>query len=350
MEYSSNYKKKLPPRGKKRKKRVNKQLLMIVLACIAVIALLVGGFFGMKHYRAAHPASGQVFVPADSTADATDGATEDVAGGTTGDAAQTDPSSTEAQTTDGAKTDDVTITPYTATMYSTVVTLNVRSIPSADGDKLGMVGQDTPLSVTGRCSNGWYRIDYNGGVGYVSGNYVAEKGQTTAASAAPYLIRVNRKQNIVIVYSKDANGQYTVPTKAMVCSVGMDGKTPTGKFTTSDRYKWRLLSGNVYGQYATRISGPYLFHSVPYFTQNKNDLEYDEYNKLGEAASLGCIRLAVVDAKWIYDNCPVGTPVEIYDSDEKEPLEKPTPIRIDTTDSRRGWDPTDPDSKNPWKS
>ena len=25
--------------------------------------------------------------------------------------------------------------------------------------------------------------------------------------------------------------------------------------------------------------------------------------------SLGCIRLAVVDVKWIYDNCPLGTPV-----------------------------------------
>ena len=134
----------------------------------------------------------------------------------------------------------------------------------------------------------------------------------------------------------------------MVCSVGLDGATPTGTYTTSDKYTWRLLSGNVYGQYATRITGHILFHSVPYFTQSKSDLEYDEYNKLGQPASLGCIRLSVADAKWIYDNCPKGTTVTIYDSDQKEPLEKPTPIHIDTNDSRRVWDPTDPDSNNPW--
>lgn len=333
MEYSSSYKKRTPPRGRKPKRRANKRVLYIVLICVAVAALAVGGFFGIRHYKAVHPAGGRVFEPVASTEDA----------------AQTSPTSTEPQTAAPEKVGDVEITPYTATVYSTVVTLNVRSSPSADGDKLGMVGQDTPLSVTGRCSNGWYRIDYNGGTGYVSGEYVAQKEGDTANANAPYQLKVNRKQNIVIAYSKDANGKYTVPAKAMVCSVGTDGLTPTGTYNTSDRYTWRLLSGNVYGQYATRISGPYLFHSVPYATQQKDDLEYEEYNKLGQAASLGCIRLSVEDAKWIYDNCPKGTTVVIYDSDEKEPLPKPTPIHIDATDSRRGWDPTDPDAKNPWK-
>ncbi|MFR5209625.1 MAG: L,D-transpeptidase family protein [Clostridia bacterium] len=28
------------------------------------------------------------------------------------------------------------------------------------------------------------------------------------------------------------------------------------------------------------------------------------FNKLGEQASQGCVRLAVSDAKWVYDNCP----------------------------------------------
>ena len=333
MEFSSSYKKRTPPRGRKPKRRANKRVLYIILICIAVIALAVGGFFGIRHYKAAHPAGGRVFEPVASTEPA----------------AQTAPVSTEPQTDAPEKVGDVEITPYTATVYSTVVTLNVRSTPSADGDKLGMVGQDTPLSVTGRCSNGWYRIDYNGGTGYVSGEYVAQKEGDTANANAPYQLKVNRKQNIVIAYSKDADGKYTVPAKAMVCSVGTDGLTPTGTYNTSDRYAWRLLSGNVYGQYATRISGPYLFHSVPYNTQQKDDLEYEEYNKLGQAASLGCIRLSVEDAKWIYDNCPKGTTVVIYDSDAKEPLAKPTPIHIDRQDSRRGWDPTDPDPKNPWK-
>ena len=109
-----------------------------------------------------------------------------------------------------------------------------------------------------------------------------------------------------------------------------------------------MLEGNVYGQYATRITGHILFHSVPYAEKSKDSLKYAAYNKLGKAASAGCIRLSVIDAKWIYDNCPKGTTVVIYDSSDEEPLEKPTPIKIDTSDKRRGWDPTDPDPNNPW--
>ncbi len=68
--------------------------------------------------------------------------------------------------------------------------------------------------------------------------------------------------------------------------------------------------------------------------------------KLGTAASLGCVRLPVRDAKWIFDYCPVGTPVHIYDLDEL-PVERPTSIHLDPTDPRSGWDPTDPDENNP---
>ncbi len=332
MEFSSTYKKRGPggPRRRKRGLDKKKKIVLIVLAVVLVLAAVVTTVLVVRHNRAADPAVGAQIE-------------------TQTQAVTTTAPVTQAPTEAPQAVGDVTITDMQATMYSTVVTLNVRATPSSDGQKLGMVGQDTPLSVTGRCSNGWYRIDYDGGVGYVSGEYVEEAPGGEQNDNAPYLIRVNRQQNIVTVYSKDANGDYTVPYKAMVCSVGTDGKTPTGTYTTSDQYTWRLLSGNVYGQYATRITGHILFHSVPYFTQDKTDLEYEEYNKLGQAASLGCIRLSVEDAKWIYDNCPKGTTVVIYDSAEAEPLTPPAPIRIDTNDSRRGWDPTDPDPDNPWK-
>ena len=134
----------------------------------------------------------------------------------------------------------------------------------------------------------------------------------------------------------------------MVCSGGPD--TPTGVFNTPVNYDWRLLSGPCYGQYATRIWDAYLFHSVPYYTQHKDDLEYVEFNKLGTQASLGCIRLMVVDVKWIYDNCPIGTTVVIYDDAATPgPMGTPGTIYIDPDDETyRGWDPTDPDAANPW--
>ena len=104
----------------------------------------------------------------------------------------------------------------------------------------------------------------------------------TVQEGFPYFLAVNRDANTVTVYTADENGQYTKPYMAMVCSGGTD--TPTGYWNTPVNYDWRLLSGPCYGQYATRIDGPYLFHSVPYYTQHKDDLEYDEFNKLGTTA------------------------------------------------------------------
>lgn len=163
-----------------------------------------------------------------------------------------------------------------------------------------------------------------------------------------YLLAVNRAANCVTVFTKDADGNYTVPYFAMVASSGE--ATPVGSFHTIENYRWRFLQGDVYGQYATRITGHILFHSVPYFSQSESDLEYEEFNKLGTAASLGCIRLQVADAKWIYDNCAIGTPTVLYDDANcPGPLGKPEFTRIDTAnETLRGWDPTDPSAENPW--
>ena len=161
----------------------------------------------------------------------------------------------------------------------------------------------------------------------------------------PYYIRINRAMNTVTIYSLGDNGY--VPYLAMVCSTG--GATPLGTYATFNKSRWRTLYGPCYGQYVTDIVGDILFHSVPYYTMSEDDLEYEEYNKLGTAASMGCIRLCVSDALWIYNNCPIGTVVELYDDySTPGPLGKPGSIYIDPNDERRGWDPTDPNPNNPW--
>ncbi len=172
----------------------------------------------------------------------------------------------------------------------------------------------------------------------------------SVSSTNQYYIKVNYQANTVTVYVKDENGNYTVPYKVMVCSTGSD--TPTsGVYKMSDKYTWRLLFGDVYGQYACRITGHILFHSVPYLQQSPDTLEYLEYDKLGTSASAGCIRLTVKDAKWIYDNCAKGTQVEFYGSSDPGPLGKPSAQKIaNEDDSVRNWDPTDPNSNNPWKN
>ena len=168
--------------------------------------------------------------------------------------------------------------------------------------------------------------------------------------STPYKIGVNRVFNTVTIYAYDqTTGSCTLPVKAMLCSVGPE--TPAGVFQTFNRTRWRPLYGDVYGQYVTDIVNDILFHSVPYFTQNPSDLEYEEFNKLGTSASLGCVRLSVKDVKWIYDYCPLGVTVEIYDDAQNPgPLGTPEQMKIDVTSPNRGWDPTDPDPNNPWLS
>lgn len=164
-----------------------------------------------------------------------------------------------------------------------------------------------------------------------------------------YYIKVNYGAQVVTVYTKDSNGKYTVPVRAMVCSTGT--YTPTsGTYRTLGKGNWWPLMGDVYGQYSTWICDDILFHSVPYLESgDKSSLEYWAYDQLGQRVSLGCVRLTVEDAKWIYSNCPVGTQVEFYSSSNPGPLGKPSTMKIsDAPENVRGWDPTDPDPKNPW--
>ena len=172
--------------------------------------------------------------------------------------------------------------------------------------------------------------------------------ETEQEDPLPYYIKINRQQNVITVYEKNDNGEYTEPVRAILCSTGLYNATPKGVFHLSNKYIWRELNGGVYGQYASRITGGVLFHSVPYASKNKSTLYWDKYNKLGQQASMGCVRLTVEDAKWIYDNCPSGTAVEVYDSEDPGPLGKPEAMKLDKDNANKGWDPTDPDENNPW--
>lgn len=162
-------------------------------------------------------------------------------------------------------------------------------------------------------------------------------------AASKYTIYVNRRTNLVNV-TDSKTGRLV---KAMYCSTGRNYGTIRGTYNTTAKYKWRPLIHGVYGQYSTRIHGAYLFHSVPYYSTNKSQVSTREYNKLGQQASAGCIRLAVTDAKWIYDHCRIGTKVVIGES---RTLKKPARPKVKvSTKKRAGWDPTDPDVRNPYR-
>ncbi len=172
-----------------------------------------------------------------------------------------------------------------------------------------------------------YNTTIDGYVLEISGAWTPS-GERTETVA----IWVNKQMNCVTIYADNS------AIKSMVCSTGP--VTPIGTYSIGQKYRWHALIHNSYGQYCSRIVGQILFHSVPYNSTNIYDLQGAEYNKLGTSASAGCIRLSVEDAKWIYDNCPSGTTVTIYNSDNAGALGKPSSITIPDGQT---WDPTDPE-------
>ena len=78
---------------------------------------------------------------------------------------------TDTRTAEGSML-TYTYTDMDATMYAQK-TVNVRSLPSTDGEKLGSLSTNDEVKVTGQCAEtSWYRIEYSGGVAYVSNSYL----------------------------------------------------------------------------------------------------------------------------------------------------------------------------------
>lgn len=163
--------------------------------------------------------------------------------------------------------------------------------------------------------------------------------------SGPYILKVDRKRNQITVYTKDSSGKYNTPVVAFPCSVGLPATpTPVGTFIGTRAGRWQQLMGPSYGQYATLVDAAngIFIHSVAGSAPNINSLPYGEWNKLGRsAASHGCIRVAVADAKWIYQNCN-GATVEVRDYANAGPFDQKTYRKIN---SSYKWDPTDPEGR-----
>ena len=109
----------------------------------------------------------------------------------------------------------------------------------------------------------------------------------------------------------------------MLCSTGMKA-TPSdvGDWVLNGRHAtWCIFPkwGNSYARYWTRINSSIAFHSPIYTAVSNSAMKISSYNKLGQRASHGCIRLAVWDAKWIYDNVGAGTVVSIVEGMAPDP-------------------------------
>ena len=129
-----------------------------------------------------------------------------------------------------------------------------------------------------------------------------------------YKLNISVADQKVYAY-KWVNGDYTDLVRSMTCSTGTrENPTPLGTFSAAGAAgRWYYFQKfKCWAQYAYRIDGPILFHSVLYSEKDESTLRKGSVYALGSRASHGCVRLKVEDAKWIYNNCPAGTTVVVY--------------------------------------
>jgi len=130
-------------------------------------------------------------------------------------------------------------------------------------------------------------------------NFVNSRNFSSSTTYFIWIDLFGQKVNIF----KGSNKKWKL-VKSMACSTGK-ASTPTvkGNFTVGSKGSYFISSGGARCKYYTQISGNYLFHSVLY--DRKGNYIID--NTLGVPVSHGCVRLALSNAKFIYDNISTRT-------------------------------------------
>jgi uncharacterized protein YgiM (DUF1202 family) len=169
-------------------------------------------------------------------------------------------------------------------------TLNVRSGAANTTEKLGVLNRGDAVTITGKTSNDWYRISYNGKTGYVNSVYikldtaqekitVTELSATGKVTGTPTLnvrsgaanttdkLGVLDRGDQVTITGKTSNNWYRISFSGKTGYVNsvyitlveeefkVTGMTATGKVTASDSVNVRKGPGTSYASIGSVLSG-----------------------------------------------------------------------------------------------
>ena len=144
-----------------------------------------------------------------------------------------------------------------------------------------------------------------------------------------YYILLDLRNQVVTVYEKDENGEYTRIVRQFICSTGKttsshdddgDGTnestpTPTGVWKIGGRERFgKFAKFSEYARYWTQLVQDIYFHSVMFKKADVTTIMKNPYHSLGNDVSHGCVRLLVEDAKWLYYYACPGTTVKVTKS------------------------------------
>ena len=226
---------------------------------------------------------------------------------------------------------EIIVTNMNKKLYVKASSLNVRSGPDTTYSKLGVLSNSAEVSVTGKVKGvSWYRISYNGKVGYVDSRYLSEtkpepKVEVEQSSEQSTEISGTVVHNLIIINSKKNTLRYYINgslTRSYSCATGKSSSaTPTGKFSVYNKivnrpyYKDNIPGGDPRNPLGKRWMGldcngtqgtTYGIHG----TNNERSI--------GKNASHGCIRMHNAEVESLYEIVPVGTTVIIQNSSKSD--------------------------------
>jgi len=163
-------------------------------------------------------------------------------------------------------------------------------------------GSPRVLAVVGR-RGGWLAVVAtelpNGAVGWIP-------ARRAAVVADSYEVRVSVSQRLLTVY-RDGRVARQLPV-----AVGSSSTpTPTGRFATTD--KLVTTGPSPYGCCVLARTGHQPLPAPGWTGGNRLAIHATlQPGTIGEAASLGCLRVGAADARWLVTTIPLGTVVDIH--------------------------------------
>jgi hypothetical protein len=129
----------------------------------------------------------------------------------------------------------------------------------------------------------------------------------------PYYLYFERDAYTISIYGQGDDGYYSKFIKTISSSRGRTiNMTLTGFHKLEKQKRWYKFQIGVYWtQYCIRYSDDIYLHGPLYKEDKGNTMFINEYNQIGTASTSGCLAMRTEDIKWIWDNCPDGTTLEI---------------------------------------
>lgn len=205
---------------------------------------------------------------------------------------------------------------YLSKTKYTWTNVTLRSYPSAESNPVTIIPPKSIVQVLS-VNGDWSHVIYDNKKGYIFSYFLSDDGNPPEGYDFKYfytdmtkfvndnkikspttnLITTDLENKLTYIFEKNNDGSWKLLYK-WSCTVGKPS-TPTikGTFYVSGRKPY-FGSDTYRVKYATRIRGSYYYHSILFNAEGTEIIN----DVLGMALSHGCIRLAVENAKWIYEN------------------------------------------------